>query len=87
MRFQECLRSSGVTHMVGMWRWMGRKSLRKTEVKRKGIAADVKEQLECVKLFCGMGNSVVETLEVRIREEASKFDIVVAVHYRPSKSG
>jgi len=55
-------------------------------VKRKEISANVKQQLECVKLFCDMGNSVVETLQVRIRGEASKHDIVLGVCYRPSKS-
>ena len=56
-------------------------------MKRKGIAAYVKEQHECVKFFCGTGNSVVESLQVRIRGEASKRDIVVGVCYRPSESG
>lgn len=50
---------------------MERMSLIKTKIKRKGIAANVKEQL-----FCGMGNSVVESLHVRVRGEASKQDIV-----------
>lgn len=87
MRSQDCLRLSGVTHMPGVLGWMGRKSLRQIEMKKKGIAANVKEQLECVKLFCGMGNSVVETLQVRIRGEASKCDIAVEVCYRPCESG
>lgn len=55
-----CLRFSGVPCVPGVLRWMESMSLRKTKVKRKGIAADVKEQL-----FCGMGNSVVERLHVR----------------------
>lgn len=55
----------------GVLRWMERMSLRKTKVKRKGIDADVKEQL-----FCGMGSSAAENLHVRVRGEASKHDIV-----------
>lgn len=60
---------------------MERMSLIKTKVKRKGIAADVKEQL-----FCGMGNSVVESLHVRVRGETSKQDIVARGCYRHSVS-
>lgn len=51
------------------------------------IAANIKEQLECVKLFCGMGNSVAENLQVRVKGKASKHDIVLGVCYRLSESG
>lgn len=57
--------------MPGALRWMERISLRKKKVERNGIAVNAKEQL-----FCGMGNSVVESLHVRVREEASKQHIV-----------
>lgn len=70
MGSQVCLRFSGVPHVPGVLRWMERLSLRKIKVKRKGIAANVKEQL-----FCGMGKSVVDSLCVRVRGEASKHDI------------
>lgn len=72
MRSQVCLRFSGVLRVPGVLRWMERMSLRKAKVKRKGIVAD--EQLECGKLFCSMGSSVVERLHVRVRGEPSKHD-------------
>lgn len=34
---------------------------------RKGIAGNVKEQLDSMKFHCSMGSSVVESLQVRIR--------------------
>lgn len=83
MRSQERLRFSRVPCVPDLLRWMERKSLRKSKVRRKGIAADVKEQLECGKLFCGMGNSVVESLHVRVRGEASKHDIVAGTTSDP----
>lgn len=80
MHLMRSLRFSGVPRVPGVLRWMERTALRKTKVKRKGIAPDVKEQL-----FCGVGNSVVESLHVRVRGEARTHDIVARVCYRHSE--
>lgn len=42
----------------------------------------VEGQLECMELFCGMGNSLVKSLWVVIRGQASNGDVAVGVCYR-----
>lgn len=47
-----------------------------------GVALCVREQLECIKLYSGTDEQV-ESLWLRIKEQANMGDTVLGVYYRP----
>lgn len=47
------------------------------------LAHYVRQQLECVEFCLGMSDEPMESLSVRIKEQASTGEVIVGIYYRP----